>query len=150
MKKNRLVISIGNDHGGVEAKKEVVKHLRSQGIEVIDRGTNTGESCDYPLFAQAVSKDVQKGDASFGILICNTGEGMAMAANKMKGIRAGIVYNEDTARLVREHNHANIIAFGAKFFTGAQMSRFVDLFLESEELPDRHQRRVDEIMKEEG
>ena len=92
-----------------------------------------------------VANDVKEGKATFGILICNTGEGMEMAANKVKGIRAGLIYNDDTAHLVKEHNHANVITFGAKFFTGEQMARFVQIYMDAEELGDRHQRRVDEI-----
>lgn len=112
---NKLIVSIGNDHGGVDAKFYLIKYLRERGIEVIDEGTDTKESCDYPIFAKKVANDVKEGKATFGILICNTGEGMEMAANKVKGIRAGLIYNDDTAHLVKEHNHANVITFGAKF-----------------------------------
>lgn len=145
----KIVFSIGNDHGGLEAKKVICKYLEEKGFEVIDEGTDTSTSCDYPIFAQKVSKDVANNKANFGILICNTGEGMAIAANKIKGIRAGLIYNKETAHLIREHNHANVLTFGAKFFSGEQMCEFIDIFLDSKELGDRHQRRVDEINEEE-
>ena len=145
-----IIFAIGNDHGGLEAKKIICNYLKQNGFGVIDEGTDTPDSCDYPIFAQKVSKDVANNKANFGILICNTGEGMAIAANKIKGIRAGIIYNQETAHLVREHNHANVLTFGAKFFTGEQMCEFINIFLKSKELGDRHQRRVDEINKEDS
>lgn len=145
MDKKDITVSIGNDHGGVEEKKRIVGYLKSKGIVVINEGTDTNESCDYPIFAHRVAKDVVEKKADFGILICNSGEGMQMAANKHKGIRAGLIYNEETAHLVKEHNHANVITFGAKFFSAEQMIKFIDIYMEATELDDRHQRRVDEI-----
>lgn len=142
---DNFVFSIGNDHGGVEAKNIILEFLKGQGFNVIDEGTNTRDSCDYPIYAKKVANDVAKKKADFGILICNTGEGMAIAANKVKGIRAGVIYNKETAKLVREHNHANVITFGAKFFSGKEMCEFIEIFLNSKELGERHERRVEEI-----
>lgn len=141
-----MKVSIGNDHGGLKAKLEVVNYLKEKGIEILDRGTHTSDSCDYPLFAKEVAKDVQEKNADFGILICNSGEGMAIAANKFKGIRAAVVYNKEVAHLVKEHNHANVITFGANFFTSKEICEFIDIYLKASELGDRHQRRVDEMM----
>lgn len=147
MENKRMIVSIGNDHGGVEEKKKIVEYLKSKGIEVINRGTDAKDSCDYPVFAHLVANDVVEKKADFGILICNSGEGMQMAANKHEGIRAGLIYNEETAHLVKEHNHANVITFGAKFFTADQMIKFIDVYMSAQEQGDRHQRRVDEIEK---
>lgn len=140
-----LRIAIGSDHGGVDQKDEVVKYLKSKGYEVIDVGTNSHDSCHYPVFGAEVAKRVANKDCDFGIVICTSGEGICMAANKVKGIRCGIGYNDDVARLMRQHNDANVIAFGAKFMDTKDVLKRIDIFLSTEFEGGRHQTRVDMI-----
>ena len=140
-----LRIAIGSDHGGVDQKDEVVKYLKTKGYEVIDVGTNSHDSCHYPVFGAQVAKRVANKDCDFGIVICTSGEGICMAANKVKGIRCGIGYNDDVARLMRQHNDANVIAFGAKFMDTKDVLKRVDIFLSTEFEGGRHQTRVDMI-----
>lgn len=142
-----LRIAIGSDHGGVDQKDEVVKYLKSKGYEVIDVGTNSHDSCHYPVFGAEVAKRVANKDCDFGIVICTSGEGICMAANKVKGIRCGIGYNDDVARLMRQHNDANVIAFGAKFMDTKDVLKRIDIFLSTEFEGGRHQTRVDMISK---
>lgn len=138
-------ISIGCDHGGVDAKNALIDYLKKKGIEIVDRGTYTKDSCDYPIFAEKVARDVQANIVTFGILICNSGEGMEMAANKVKGVRAALLYNDQVAALAKQHNNANVITFGAKFFTPDQIIKMTQIFMDSDFLGDRHARRVGEI-----
>ena len=140
-----LRIAIGSDHGGVDQKDEVVKYLKSKGYEVVDVGTNSHDSCHYPVFGAEVAKRVANKDCDFGIVICTSGEGICMAANKVKGIRCGIGYNDDVARLMRQHNDANVIAFGAKFMDTNDVLKRIDIFLSTEFEGGRHQTRVDMI-----
>ena len=122
-------IAIGNDHGGLEYKNRLLKHLEELGHEVINVGTDTLDSVHYPVYAKAVGELVASKMADFGILICTTGEGIMMAANKVKGVRAGVGYADDVARLMREHNDANIIAFGEKYMEYEDVERRVDIFI---------------------
>jgi len=140
-----LKISIACDHGGFEKKEELKKHLSSLNYEVIDCGTSSIESCDYPLFAEKAAEYVASGTAKFGIVICTTGEGVCITANKVKGIRCGIGYNDDVAVMLRRHNDANMIAFSAKYNTLQEMKDRIELFLSTQFDGGRHQRRVDEI-----
>ena len=140
-----LRIAIGSDHGGVDQKDEVVKYLKSKGYEVIDVGTNSHDSCHYPVFGAEVAKHVANKDCNFGIVICTSGEGICMAANKIKGVRCGIGYNDEVSRLMRQHNDANVIAFGAKFMETKDVLRRIDIFLSTEFEGGRHQTRVDMI-----
>ena len=110
-----MKVVIASDHAGYTYKKEIKDFLKSKGISVIDVGTNSIESCDYPIFAHEAALKVANGDADYGILVCSSGEGIAIAANKVKGVRAGIAYNDEVAGLMRQHNNANMIAFGATF-----------------------------------
>ncbi len=142
-----MKLSIGCDHGGYEAKEIVKSYLEKKGYEVIDCGTFSTESCDYPIFAKKAAELVANGEAEKGILICSSGEGVCICANKVKGIRCGIGYNDDVSHLLVEHNHANMIAFGAKFMDINDILHRIDIFLSSEPLGDRHQRRVDLIEK---
>ena len=138
-------IAIGSDHGGVDQKDEVVKYLKSKGYEVIDVGTYSHDSCHYPIFGAEVAKRVAKKDCDFGIVICTSGEGICMAANKIKGVRCGIGYNDEVSRLMRQHNDANVIAFGAKFMETKDVIRRIEIFLSTEFEGGRHQTRVDMI-----
>ena len=140
-----MKVVLASDHAGYAYKQEVIKYLNNKGIETIDAGTNSTESCDYPLFAHAAAKTVASGTANFGILVCSSGEGIMITANKTKGVRAGIGYNDDVARLMRQHNNANMIAFGASFMTLEDVLRRVDIFLNTNFEGGRHERRVSEI-----
>jgi len=140
-----MKISIGSDHAGYKHKEEIKKYLESKGYEVIDCGTNSLESCDYPIFGRAAAELVAKGEAKYGVLVCSSGEGIMMAANKVKGVRCGLAYNDDVARLIRQHNNANMIAFGASFMELKDVLRRIDLFLATEFEGGRHERRVSEI-----
>ena len=143
---NAMVISIGSDHAGFDAKVEVIEFLKNAGFEVADCGTYSKDSCDYPLFGRDAALKVANKEADFGILICSSGEGIMIAANKIPGIRCGIGYNDDVARLMREHNNANMIAFGASFMTVEEIKARILIFLNTEfsNIP-RHIRRVDLI-----
>jgi len=140
-----LRIAIGSDHGGVDQKDEVVKYLKIKGYEVVDVGTNSHDSCHYPLYGAEVGKLVAKKECDFGIVICTSGEGIAIAANKIKGVRCGIAYNDEVAKLMRQHNDANVISFGAKFMSTEDVIRRIDIFLSTEFEGGRHQTRVDMI-----
>ena len=140
-----LRIAIGSDHGGVDQKDEVVKYLKSKGYEVVDVGTNSHDSCHYPVFGAEVAKRVANKECDYGIVICTSGEGICMAANKVKGVRCGIGYNDDVSRLMRQHNDANVIAFGAKFMDTKDVIRRIEIFLSTEFEGGRHQTRVDMI-----
>lgn len=140
-----MKISIGNDHSAVEFKNQLVDYLIQNGHEVINRGTDTNDSVDYPDFAKLVSNDILSKNADYGILICGTGIGISMAANKIRGIRAALVTNELCARLSRQHNNANIIAFGARVIGIELAKSCLDAFLASEFEGDRHELRVNKL-----
>ncbi len=138
-------ITVGCDHAAFELKKKVVAHLVERGIEVIDVGTDSPESCDYPTFAHAVCKNVQEGVTELGILICGTGIGMSMAANKHRGIRAAACSDTFSARLTRMHNNANVLCFGERVVGMGLACDLVDNFIDAEFEGGKHQRRVDMI-----
>ena len=141
-------ITIGSDHAGYSLKKKIIAHLQNDlGWEVIDVGTNDENSCDYPLFADAVCKNIQNGVTELGILICGTGIGMSMAANKHRGIRAAACSDVFSARLTRQHNNANILCFGERVVGYGVACDLVDAFLSAEFEGGKHQRRVDQIMR---
>jgi len=140
-----MKIVVGSDHAGYAYKQEIKKFLKEKGVLVIDVGTNSIESCDYPIFGREAAQKVANGDADYGILVCSSGEGIAIAANKIKGVRAGIAYNDDVARLMRQHNNANMIAFGASFMELADVLRRIEIFLKTPFEGGRHERRVNEI-----
>ena len=138
-------IAIGSDHAGFDAKQEVIKFLKQEGYEVEDVGTNSKDSCDYPIFGRKVGELVASKNCEFGVVICSSGEGIMMAANKVKGIRCGIAYNDQTAELLRQHNDANVISFGANFMDIEDIKRRLKIFLNTEFLGERHLRRVNLI-----
>lgn len=140
-----MKISIGSDHAGYNYKQEIIKYLEGKGHTVIDCGTNSLESCDYPIFGRAAAEKVANKEVDFGILVCSSGEGIMMTANKVKGVRAGLAYNDDVARLIRQHNNANMIAFGANFMKLEDVLRRIDIFLSTDFEGGRHERRVNEI-----
>lgn len=140
-----MKISIGSDHAGYNYKQEIIKYLQSKGHEIIDCGTDSLDSCDYPIFGRAAAEKVASGEADKGIVVCSSGEGIMMAANKVKGVRCGLAYNDDVARLIKQHNNANMIAFGANFMNLEDVLRRIDIFFEAEFEGGRHERRVGEI-----
>ena len=140
-----MKIAIGNDHAGVEFKNKIMQELRSKGYEVVNVGTDTLDSVDYPDVAKEVSEKVINGEVNFGILICGTGIGISIAANKIKGIRAALCHNEYTARQARLHNDANILALGARVIGDELGKAIVKTFLNTEFEGGRHARRVSKI-----
>jgi ribose 5-phosphate isomerase B len=138
-------IALGADHAGYELKDKIGQHLQQRGVEVRDEGTNSGESVDYPDFARRVAHDVTQGRADLGILVCGSGIGMAISANKVAGIRAATVSSEYEATMCREHNNANVLAMGARVLPVEQALRIVDAWLASTFAGGRHQRRVEKI-----
>jgi len=138
-------VVLASDHAGYMYKKEIKAFLKEKGVSVTDVGTNSIESCDYPIFAHEAALKVANGDADFGILVCSSGEGIAIAANKVKGVRAGIAYNDEVAQLMRQHNNANMIAFGATFMKLPDVLRRIEIFLKTPFEGGRHERRVNEI-----
>lgn len=140
-----MKISLGSDHAGYLYKEEIKKYLQSKGIETIDCGTYSLDSCDYPIFGKKAAQLVADKECEFGILVCSSGEGIMISANKIKGVRCGLAYNDDVARLIRQHNNANMIAFGANFMDLKDVLRRIDIFLNSSFEGGRHLRRVNEI-----
>lgn len=138
-------IIIGSDHAGFALKQKLVHYLQETGLAVLDMGPNDSESVDYPDFAQQVCQEVLKDSTTVGVLICGTGIGMAIAANKIRGIRAALCHNVTTARLAREHNNANILAIGARTMGDLIAEEIIDVFVETPFDGGRHQRRLDKI-----
>lgn len=141
-----MKISIAADHGGYELKEKIKKHLEEKGVEYTDHGTNSTESVNYPDYAHPVCLDIQSGEAELGILVCGTGIGMSMAANKHKGIRAACCSDTYSARLTRMHNDANILCLGGRVLGDGLALDIVDQFLEAEFLGGRHAARIKMFM----
>ena len=140
-------IAIGSDHAGFELKQHLKAALAAQGQDVMDLGTNGPESCDYPDYAAKVAHEVAQGRAGRGILVCTTGMGMTMAANKVKGIRAALAVNPDEVLLTRKHNDANILAFSSRYTRPEEADEMMRVFLDTEfEGGGRHERRVTKMM----
>ena len=142
-----MKIGIGNDHSALELKAEIIEFLKEKGHEVVDYGTNSPESCDYPKYGEMVARAVVAKEVELGILICGTGLGISLAANKVKGIRAAVCSEPFTAKLSRAHNNCNILAFGARVVGSELAKMIVDTWLNTEFEGGRHQRRVDMIME---
>lgn len=138
-----MKIAIGCDHIGYPLKLHVIEYLRQKAYEIIDEGTDGPERCDYPVYGYRVAMDVASGRADRGILICGTGVGISLAANKVDGIRAAVCSEAYTAALSRSHNNANIVAFGARVIGEAVAEQIVDAFLTTEYEAGRHQKRID-------
>ncbi len=136
------MIAIGSDHGGYELKQEIMKHLESLGLEYKDFGTYSTDSCDYPVYGEAVARAVAGGEYEKGIIICGTGIGISIAANKVKGIRAALCADCYSAEFTRLHNDANILALGARTTGSGLALKIVDTFLNTEFEGGRHARRV--------
>lgn len=136
-------VAVGSDHGGIRLKKKVVRLLEHDKIQVLDMGCDSDESVDYPLFARAVCSAVLNGEADFGILICGTGIGMSMAANRFKGIRAALCHEQFTARMSREHNDANVLCIGARVVGSGLALEMVRTWLNTDFGGGRHLRRIE-------
>lgn len=140
-----MKIAIGSDHRGVELKDKILEYLKNNKIEGINCGTNSEERADYPEIAKQVALKIQNNECDKGILICGTGIGMSIAANKFKNIRCALCYNEETAKYAKLHNNANIIAIGASQFTIEQAIQMVDIWLKSNFEGERHTKRIELI-----
>src|ERR1044071_6210784 len=140
-----MKIAIAADHAGFVLKEKLRSQLVKEGHEVVDFGADSAESCDYPDFAQPVGREVAGGRVDRGILVCSTGIGMAMAANKVSGVRAAPAQSEDEVRLTREHNDANVLTIGARYLDEEHAAGLIDVFLQTEFTGGRHARRVAKI-----
>ncbi|MDD4832761.1 MAG: ribose 5-phosphate isomerase B [Clostridia bacterium] len=139
------MIALGCDHAGLEAKQKLIAYLEQRGYKCKDFGTYTSDSCDYPDYAYAVAKAVQSGQCDRGILICGTGVGMSIAANKVKGIRCAACSDSFTAEMTRRHNNANILAMGARVISVDKMIELAEIFLNTIFEEGRHLRRLEKI-----
>ncbi|MBR4596990.1 MAG: ribose 5-phosphate isomerase B [Opitutales bacterium] len=140
-----MKIALGADHGGFGLKNSVLKYLQEAGFETVDCGTNSADSVDYPDFAKLVGAKVAGGECDFGVLVCTTGIGISIAANKIKGIRAALCHNCDGAKFSRLHNNANVICMGAKYVGKKLANEMVKTFLETQFEGGRHARRVGKL-----
>ena len=140
-----MTIAIGNDHAGTQYKFEIIKELERKGYKVLNFGTDTEDSMDYPDTIHLVANAVESGEADFGITLCGSGNGAQMAANKHQGIRAALCWNNELVILSRTHNNANILSIPARFVSLQQALGFVDIFLTIEFEGGRHQKRIDKI-----
>jgi ribose 5-phosphate isomerase B len=140
-----MKIAIAADHAGFALKEKLRQRLAGEGHEVVDFGPSNAESCDYPDYAQPVAREVAQGRSDRGILVCSTGIGMAMAANKVDGVRAAPAESEDEVRLTRQHNDANVLTLGARYLDENQAVDLVHIFLETEFEGGRHARRIAKI-----
>jgi ribose 5-phosphate isomerase B len=138
-------LAIGADHAGFSLKEKLRQKLAAEGHEIVDYGTSSDASCDYPDFAQPVARDVAAGRSDRGILVCSSGIGMAIAANKVDGVRAAPAVNEDEVHLTREHNDANVLTIGAKYLDEEHALALVHIFLDTQFAGGRHSRRVAKI-----
>ena len=140
------MIAIGSDHGGFALKQEIMKHLEDRKLEYIDFGTYSSDSCDYPQYGAAVGRAVASGSCERGILICGTGIGISISANKIHGVRAALCGDCFSAEMTRRHNDANIVALGARVVGPGLALKIVDTFLDTEFEGGRHERRVQQMM----
>ncbi|MBA2620457.1 MAG: ribose 5-phosphate isomerase B [Acidobacteria bacterium] len=140
-----MKVAIGSDHAGYEDKERVKKQLEDLGVEYEDVGTNSTESVDYPIYAEKVAKKVASGAVEQGLLICGSGNGMQIAANKIRGVRAALAWNEETARLARQHNDANVLSVPARMISPEEVSKVIKSYLDAKFEGGRHARRVEEI-----
>jgi ribose 5-phosphate isomerase B len=138
-------IALGTDHAGYTLKERIKKHLESKGYAVIDFGTDSDEPVDYPDYIRPTAQSVVNGESDLGIVFGGSGNGEAMVANKVKGVRCGLCWNEESARLAKEHNNANVISLGARMMSEEEGIRIVDAWLNAEFQGGRHQRRIEKI-----
>lgn len=140
-----MKISIGNDHAGTEYKFAIKEYLESRDIEIMNHGTDSSDSVDYPDFVHPVAEDVEKGTVDFGIIICGSGNGASMTANKHQGVRSALCWIKEVAILSREHNNANILSIPARYTSKEQAVDMVKAFLDTEFEGGRHNRRIDKM-----
>ena len=138
-----MKIAVASDHGGFKLKEEVKAHLLERGLEVLDLGTHTEDSVDYPAYGKACGEAVVSGQADVGIVVCGTGIGISIAANKVKGVRCGLCTSVEMATLTKQHNNANVLALGGRTTEPGLAMQIVDAWLDTEFEGGRHQRRVD-------
>lgn len=138
-----MKIAIASDHGGFEYKKILIPYLEQKGYEVLDLGTNSEESCDYPIYASKVCKEILNNVCELGILICGTGIGMSIAANRHKGIRASVVSDVFSAKMTKMHNNSNVLCLGARVLGIGLVKELVDIWLETNYKGSYHQKRID-------
>ena len=140
-----MIISIGNDHAGVTYKKKIINHFEKKGLKFVNHGTDDEKSVDYPDFIHPVAHDVSSKKADFGIIICGSGNGAAMTANKHPKIRAALCWNKKLVKLAKQHNNANILSLPARFISIAQAIEMVDVFIKTQFEGGRHQKRIEKI-----
>ncbi len=138
-------IALGTDHAGFKMKEAIKAHLKSKGYEILDFGTDSEEATDYPDYIRPAAESVAKGESDFGMVFGGSGNGEAMVANKVKGIRCGLCWNEESARLTKEHNDANMISIGGRMVTEEEGIRIADAFLKAVFQGGRHQKRIGKI-----
>ena len=138
-----MQVAIAADHGGFELKKAIINHFSN--LEWLDLGTYSADSVDYPDYANSLAKCILAKEAGLGILICGTGVGASIAANRHKGIRAALVYNNEVARLAKEHNNANILVFGGRTMQPDDVFQYINTFMQAEFAGERHQRRLNKL-----
>jgi len=140
-----MKISIGSDHAGYEYKQAIIQFLSTTEFDVMDHGPASADSVDYPDFAHPVAKSIDQKEADLGILICGSGNGVAMTANKYQNVRAGLCWTKEIATLIKQHNNANVICIPARFTSGPQAVQIIDTFLNENFEGGRHERRVNKI-----
>jgi len=141
------MIAVASDHGGLALKEAICQLLKERGLPVTDMGTHDESSVDYPDFGLKVASSVASGEADAGVLICGTGIGMSIAANKVKGIRAALVHDSFTAQMAKEHNNDNILVLGGRVLDIEQGCRLVEIWLDTQFAAGRHQNRLDKIVQ---
>ncbi|MBE6463033.1 MAG: ribose 5-phosphate isomerase B [Alphaproteobacteria bacterium] len=138
-----MKIAIASDHGGVDLKEIISNFLKNKNFEVVDLGTNDTTSVDYPIFADKLADNILKKESDLGILVCGTGVGISIRANRYKGIRAALLYDDEVAVMAKKHNNANVIVFGGRTMNSNDVLKRIDIFLNTEFEGGRHQKRID-------
>lgn len=138
-----MKIAIAADHGGFELKQSIIEYLSKKNVDILDLGTNNLESVDYPLYADKLANSILNKESDFGILVCGTGIGISIKANRYKGIRAALLYDDNVALMTRKHNDANVMVFGGRTMNKEDVFNRIDIFLNTEFEGGRHQKRID-------
>lgn len=138
-----MKIAIASDHGGVDLKEIISNFLKNKNFQVVDLGTNDTTSVDYPIFADKLADNILKKESDLGILVCGTGVGISIRANRHKGIRAALLYDDEVAVMAKKHNNANVIVFGGRTMNSNDVLKRIDIFLNTEFEGGRHQKRID-------
>lgn len=138
-------IAVGSDHAGFELKQNIIEHLSERNMNYVDFGTSCLDSVDYPDYVKKVAEEVNSNDLIMGILVCGSGQGMAMTANRFKNVRAAICHNSDVAKVTRQHNDANVLCLGSRFIDISEAIKCVDVFLSTDFEGERHLKRINKI-----